>query len=243
VDQARNDLDYYLTEYRRQRDLLQSHVASQTSFDTALRNLRNARKRLASTEQQRSAIAANLDGSPERPIEQNPRYLEALAQRNEAARELDHAVVKAPFSGIVTNVPSIAPGKYLPVMGTAMYLVATDHVWVDANPKETELTFVRPGLPARITVDTYPDFHWQGVVESIGPAAAQEFALLPAQNTSGNWVKVVQRIPMRIRVDTGNGRHPVLRAGMSVGVEVDTGHSRGWPHFLTRWLGTRQDDR
>jgi membrane fusion protein (multidrug efflux system) len=133
----------------------------------------------------------------------------------------------------VTNVPSIAPGKYLPASTTAFYLVHADHAWVDANPKETELTYVRPGQSATVKVDAYPRLRWTGAVESVSPAAAQEFSLLPAQNTSGNWVKVVQRIPVRVRVDTAKSDLPPLRAGMSVEVEVDTGHRRGLPHFLT----------
>ena len=136
-----------------------------------------------------------------------------------------------------TAAPGIAPGKYLAASTTAFYLVATDHVWVDANPKETELTYVRPGQPVTVTVDTYPDVEWHGTVESISPAAAQQFSLLPAQNTSGNWVKVVQRIPMRVRVDTSDKGLPPLRAGMSVEVDVDTGHARGLPHFLTALFG------
>ena len=134
-------------------------------------------------------------------------------------------------------MPAIAPGKYLAASTTAFYLVATDHVWVDATPKETELTYVRPGQPVTVTVDTYPDAEWHGTVESISPAAAQQFSLLPAQNTSGNWVKVVQRIPMRVRVDTSDESLPPLRAGMSVEVDVDTGHARGLPHFLTALFG------
>jgi len=152
-----------------------------------------------------------------------------VAQRDEAARQLDHTVVKAPFAGIVTNVPAIAAGKYLQASMTAFYLVASDHVWIDSSPKETELTYVHPGQPVTVTVDTYPNVQWRGTVESISPAAAQEFSLLPAQNSSGNWVKVVQRIPMRVRVDTSDGKLPPLRAGMSVEVQVDTGHARGLP--------------
>jgi Cation efflux system protein CusB domain 1 len=109
------------------------------------------------------------------------------------------------------------------------------HCWV--SPKETELTYVRPGQPVTVMVDSYPDTQWDGTVESISPAAAQEFSLLPAQNTSGNWVKVVQRIPIRVRVDTSDEYQPPLRAGMSVEVDVDTGHARGWPHFLADMLG------
>jgi membrane fusion protein (multidrug efflux system) len=242
IQQAQHDIEYYATELHRQQDLLNAHVASQSTFDMARRNLQNAQGKLASLTQQLAAIAANLNGDPDGPVEQNPRYADAVAQRGEAARQLAHTVVTAPFAGIVTNVPSIAPGKYLAASTTAFYLVATDHVWVDANPKETELTYVLPGQPVTVTVDTYPDVKWKGTVESISPAASQEFSLLPAQNTSGNWVKVVQRIPMRVRVDTSDSDLPPLRAGMSVEVGVDTGHTRGLPHFLTSLLGSGAPD-
>jgi membrane fusion protein, multidrug efflux system len=238
IQQAQYDIEYYATELHRQQDLLNAHVASQSTFDMARRNLQNAQGKLASLTQQLAAIAANLNGDPDGPVEQNPRYSDAVAQRDEAARQLAHTVVRASFAGIVTNVPSIAPGKYLAASTTAFYLVATDHVWVDANPKETQLTYVLPGQPVTVTVDTYPDVKWKGSVESISPAASQEFSLLPAQNTSGNWVKVVQRIPMLVRVDTSDSDLPPLRAGMSVEVAVDTGHARGLPHFLTSLLGS-----
>jgi len=237
IKQAQDDIDYYDREFHRQQDLAAKNIASQQTFDAARRNWQNAQQKLASLNQQLAAIAANLNGDPNIPVEQHPRYRDAVAQRNEAARQLDHTVVKAPFAGIVTNVPSLAPGKYLQASPTPFYLVATDYVWVDSNPKETELTNVRPGQPVMVTVDTYPDVEWHGAVESISPAAAQEFSLLPAQNTSGNWVKVVQRIPMRVRLDTSNKNLPPLRAGMSVEVNVDTGHQRGLPQFLTALLG------
>jgi membrane fusion protein (multidrug efflux system) len=240
IKQAQYDIEYYDREFHRQQDLASRNIASQQTFDTARRNVQNAQQKVASLNQQLAAIAANLNGDPSIPVEQHPRYRGAVAQRNEAARQLDHTVVKAPFAGIVTNVPSIAPGKYLQASMTAFYLVATDHLWVDSNPKETELTYVRPGQPVTVAVDTYPDLQWHGTIESISPAAAQEFSLLPAQNTSGNWVKVVQRVPMRVRVDTSDKNLPPLRAGMSVEVDVDTGHARGLPHFVTAWLGGAQ---
>jgi membrane fusion protein (multidrug efflux system) len=233
ITQGQDDVKYYITELGRQQELLSAHVASQSTYDTAHRNLQNAQQKLASLDQQQAAIAANLNGDPQGPVEHNPRYLEALAQRDEAARQLAHTVVRASFAGIATNVPSIAPGKYLAASTTAFDLVSADHVWVDADPKETQLTFVRNGQRATVKVDTYPNTQWSGVVESISPAAAQEFSLLPAQNSSGNWVKVVQRIPVRLRVDTTDRNLPPLRAGMSVEVNVDTGHRRGLPHFLT----------
>jgi membrane fusion protein, multidrug efflux system len=235
--QTQTDVDYYTTEYNRQLTLFKSHVTTQAAVDSARRNLANAQQKLDAGQHQLVGVAANLSGDPDRPVEQQPRYRDALAQRDEAQRELNHAVVKAPFAGIVTNVTSIAPGKYLQASVTAFYLVATNDIWVDAQPKETELTWVKPGQPVTVTVDTYPNMSWRGTVQSISPAAAQEFSLLPAQNTSGNWVKVVQRVPMRVRVDTTDRKMPPLRAGMSAEVSIDTGHRRGLPHFLQALFG------
>jgi hypothetical protein len=127
---------------------------------------------------ERSCQIGYRDNAPDGPVEKNPRYLDALAQRDEAARQLAHTVVRASFAGIVTNVPSIAPGKYLPASTTAFFLVAADHVWVNADPKETELTYVHPGQPVTVTIDTYPDAEWDGTVASISPAASQEFAFV-----------------------------------------------------------------
>ena len=240
IQRAQDDVAYYDHEFHRQQYLSSQHVVSDETLDTARRSLQNAQQKQASLTQQLAAVAANLNGDPKLPIEQHPQYRDAVAERDEAARQLDHTIVKAAFAGIVTNVPAVARGKYLQASATAFYLVATDHVWVDANPKETELTWVRPGQPATVTVDTYPDVEWHGAVESISPAASQEFSLLPAQNTSGNWVKVVQRVPMRVRVDAGGKSLPPLGAGMSVEVEVDTGHRRGLPHFVEALFGWTQ---
>src|SRR5258708_37179409 len=123
IRQAQYDIDYYDREFRRQQELLRQSVASQSTFDTARRNLQNAQQKLASLNQQLAAIAANLHGYADGPVEQNPRYLDARAQGDEAARQLDHTVVKAPFAGIVTNVPSIAPGKSLGASATPFYLI------------------------------------------------------------------------------------------------------------------------
>jgi membrane fusion protein (multidrug efflux system) len=221
------------TNFNRQAILLRSNTVSQAIYDQAQATLETDKSKLESLHQQAQVQLARLSGNADIAVAQHPEYLQAKAHVDEAQRQLDHTVVKAPFAGTVTNVPSIAPGKYLAASTTAFYLVDGDHVWVDATPKETELTYVRPGQPVTVTVDTYPNAQWHGTVESISPAAAQEFSLLPAQNTSGNWVKVVQRVPMRVRVDSGDKSLPPLRAGMSVEVDVDTGHARGLPYFLT----------
>jgi membrane fusion protein, multidrug efflux system len=207
--------------YDRSAALLPSGTTSKATYDQARFTLEVDKNKLESLRQQAAVQLARLAGNPNIPATEHPQYLQAKAQVDEAQRQLDHTVVKAPFAGTVTNVPSIAPGKYLAASTTAFYLVDGDHLWVDATPKETELTFVQPGQSVTVTVDTYPDAEWRGTVESISPAAAQQFSLLPAQNTSGNWVKVVQRIPMRVRVETSDKNLPPLRAGMSVEVNVD----------------------
>jgi membrane fusion protein (multidrug efflux system) len=226
--------------YDRYATLVRTESISKANYDQARFTLEVDKNRVESLQQQAQVQLARLAGNADIPVTEHPQYLQAKSQVDEAQRQLDHTVVNAPFAGIVTNVPSIAPGKYLQASMTAFYLVAADHVWVYSNPKETELTYVRPGQPVTVTVDTYPDAEWHGTIESISPAAAQEFSLLPAQNTSGNWVKVVQRIPMRVRLDTSEKGRPTLRAGMSVEVDVDTGHRRGLPQFLTALFGRAQ---
>jgi len=235
AQQAQVDLDQ--VTYDRYAALVHSDTISKANYDQVRFTLELDKNKLESLRQQAAVQLARLAGNPNIPVTQHPQYLQAKAQVDEAQRQLDHTVVKAPFAGIVTNVPSIAPGKYLAASTTAFYLVNTDQVWVEATPKETELTYVRPGQPVTVTVDAYPDAQWHGTVASVSPAAAQQFSLLPAQNTSGNWVKVVQRIAMRVRVDASDKKLPPLRAGMSVEADVDTGHARGLPHFLAALLG------
>jgi membrane fusion protein (multidrug efflux system) len=231
IREAQVDVAYFTRDLERQRQLVARSFASQVSFDQSQRSLQSAQQKVASLTQQLAGIAANLNGDPEIAITQHPRYAEAVAQRDEAARQLAHAVVRAPMEGIATNVPSLQPGQYLAAATPAFSIVSARHLWIDANPKETELTNVRPGQPVTVTVDTYPGEAWHGTVESVSPASASSFALLPAQNSSGNWVKVVQRIPMRVSIEVPDGK-PQLRAGMSVEVDVDTGRARGLPLFL-----------
>lgn len=236
IAQARSDIEFYTTAFKRQQDLATKSIASQATYDSAKHDLDGAMQKLAQLESQLIGIAANLNGNPDAPIEDHPRYKDAVAARAEAARQLDHTVVKAPMDGVVTNVPSLQKGQYLADATNAFSLVSSDHVWIQANPKETELTWVRPGQKATVYVDTYPGAEWTGMVDSISPASAASFSLLPAQNTSGNWVKVVQRIAMRVKIDTPAGK-PQLRAGMSVVLDVDTGRARGLPSFITDLFG------
>jgi membrane fusion protein (multidrug efflux system) len=237
IDEQQVEVAYFQTEFARQQQLVSRNFASKAAFDQAQRSLDGARQKLGSLQAQLAGIAANLAGNPDIRPEDHPRFVDALAQRDEAARQLSHTVVRAPLAGIVTNVPSLQPGQYLTASTASMSVVSGDHVWVEANPKETELTNVRPGQKVTVTVDSYPGETWSGTVDSISPASGSSFSLLPAQNTSGNWVKVVQRIPMRIRIETPPDM-PVLRSGMSVEAEIDTGHARGLPQFVSNLFTT-----
>jgi membrane fusion protein, multidrug efflux system len=237
IDQAQKDVDFNMVNFKRQEQLVANNFTPRATFDAARNTLEGSQQKLASLQQQLAGLAANLNGDPDAPIENHPKYKDAIAARDEAARQLAHTIVRAPFAGIVTNVPSLQPGQYLAAAATAFNIVSTDHVWVQASPKETELTYVKPEQKVTVDVDTYPGERWAGRVDSISPASASSFSLLPAENTTGNWVKVVQRIPMRIIVDNAAGKPP-LRVGMSVEVNVDTGHARGFPNFLTDLFGS-----
>ncbi|MGL6645387.1 efflux RND transporter periplasmic adaptor subunit [Aeromonas caviae] len=162
------------------------------------------------------------------PVEQQPAYQEAAAELAKARLDLARTTIYAPANGIASQLPK--PGQYNLVGMTAMMLVETDTPWVEANFTETELTHVQPGQKVDISVDTYPDAHWTGVVESLSPATGSEFSVIPAQNATGNWVKIAQRVAVRIKLDE-MASGPTLRAGLSAITKIDTGHKRsllGW---------------
>jgi membrane fusion protein (multidrug efflux system) len=236
IEQAEADLPYFQTAFKRQQDLIATGAGTKAAFDTAQHDLESTKQKIAVAQAQAQASLAQLGGDPNQKIEDNPFYLQAKSGVDNAQRDLNDTTVRAPFDGVVTNVDAIQVGSYLQASQAAFSLVSSTHLWIEASPKETELTYTKPGQPATITVDTYPGVEWKGVVDSLSPASGSSFSLLPAQNTTGNWVKVVQRIPIRVRIDDMDGKPP-LRVGMSVTVDVDTGHTRGLPGFVTNLLG------
>jgi membrane fusion protein (multidrug efflux system) len=169
---------------------------------------------------------AKLAGNANIEVQDTPEYLSALAQLNNALRAQRHSVVRAPFSGTVTLTEQLQPGMFLPAGTAAFGEVSDTDIWITSQPKESQLTWVRDGQSVSITVDTYPGQTWQGVVESVSPASGSEFSILPAQNSSGNWVKVVQRIPVRVKIVSGPDLP--LRDGMSAEISINTNHHR---HF------------
>jgi membrane fusion protein (multidrug efflux system) len=211
--------------YDRYALLVKQRAVTQQETDDSRYKLAADQQAVSASESQARALLAKLNGNPNIATEDMPSFKQAQAQVAEAEREMAHSVVRAPYDGIVTQVNKLQPGMYLSASTAAFGLVSTDHVWVEAEPKETQLTYAKNGDHVNVSFDIYPNRIWQGTVESIAPATDQNFSLLPAQNSSGNWVKVVQRIPVRVRVDMKAG-DPPLRAGMSADIDIDTGHVR-----------------
>ncbi len=211
--------------YQRLAQLVRTGAAPRQQYDDARYKLDADREALTTAQMQAKSTLAKLGGKPDSPVDQMPAWQQAQAQVAEAQRQLDHATVRAPFAGTVTRVNKLQPGMYLAAGTPAFGFVSDQHMWVEAQPKETALTWARNGDHASVTIDAYPGRSWDGVVEDIAPATDQEFSLLPAQNSSGNWVKVVQRLPVRVRLDNRPG-DPPLSAGMSASVSIDTGHTR-----------------
>jgi len=229
AQQAKVNLDQ--VTYERDVALLKNNSVSRAEYDQARLNLDSDNARLESLSKLAQVQLRRLGGNPDLPVEEHPQYMQAKAQVDEAQRQLDHTVVRAPFDGVATQVDALQPGTYLVAQTAALTntgavaLVATNDLWIDANMKETDLTHVKVGDPVKFNVDTYPAHVFTGTVASIAPAAGSEFSILPPQNSSGNWVKVVQRIPVRIHVNP-TPEALKLRAGMSVTVSIDTGHRR-----------------
>jgi membrane fusion protein (multidrug efflux system) len=215
---AETDIDYAGRELARQQGVADRGLGTKSDLDAAQHTLDTARQRIPILRQRLAQLEAQLGGSPHPTVESHPAYRMVTAMLEKAELELERTVVRAPIDGIVSQVP--LPGDYAAPGTPLLAIVSNSNLWVEANFKETQLTHVKVGQPASIRIDTYPDLEIGGQVESISPATGAEFSVIPAQNASGNWVKVAQRIPVRIRLGSP-GREVALRAGMSAIVTVD----------------------
>jgi membrane fusion protein (multidrug efflux system) len=230
LELAKTDVRYAERDVEREQALADRDLGSESNLDAAKHTLDTARQQIPIIEQRLAQLKAQLGGQPHLSIENHPAYRTIKATLESAETDLERTVVRAPFDGIVSHVP--LEGAYAAPGTPVLSVVATDNLWVEANFKETQLTHVAVGQPVVIRFDTYKGREWHGSVQSISPATGAEFSVIPAQNASGNWVKVAQRIPVRIRLDEAPS-DVTLRAGMSAVVEIDTGYARPAPLFLS----------
>jgi len=232
--EAEDRIAFLTRQLERQEKLKEQGMSRADVYDEARHNLHVAQSRLKSIHESTNRVLAGLLGDPQLPAERHPRYLEAKAARDAAAVDLARTQVKAPTAGVVSNM-KLQVGEHVEKGAAVFSLIRAGPVWVEANFKETQLTHMHPGQIAQVVADAYPDIEWEAQVTTFAPATGAEGAILPPQNATGNWVKVVQRIPVLLEVKQA-ARREQLRAGMTVTVTVDTGHERGLPRVVQRMV-------
>jgi membrane fusion protein (multidrug efflux system) len=216
----------------RKSSLVKSNVGSQLDLDNSATALVTAQAQLQLVKQQNSTALNQLLGNPDLPLEQFPAYMQAKAAVDDAQRNLDLTTVRAPMNGVATQVDQIQLGRFV-MAGTPVFsVIDTSKPWVDANPKESDFTYVAVGQPVTVEVDAFPDHLFKGTVGSLSPGTGAQFAILPPQNATGNFVKVVQRVPVRIYFDSDDKYVRKLKAGMSAYTTIDTGHRRSLAALL-----------
>jgi membrane fusion protein (multidrug efflux system) len=222
---SKKNVDLKQRDVDRKTTLANTKAGSQFDLDTAVGALVTAQLMSQFTVQQYDTTLNQLLGNPDLPLEQFPEYAQAKAALDQAQRDLDHTTLRAPISGTATQVDNIQLGRFVAAGGPILSVVDDQTPWVDANPKETDITYLRVGQKATLDIDSFPDHTFKGTVVAVSPGTGAQFSILPPQNATGNWVKVVQRVPVRIAFDKDENTK-LLRSGMSVNVEIDTGHSR-----------------
>ena len=222
--EVESQAEYLGRQAIRQQALAAAGAASITKLEEAQNAATVARERVGVVKKRLARMRAALVGNPTIATDDHPLVREKLAERDSAALDLKRATIRAPIAGTAVNV-KLQPGEQVKAATPLFVIVAKTRPWVEANMKETDLTYVQPGQKANVVLDVYPDVTWQAEVESISPATGAEFAILPPQNASGNWVKVVQRLPVRVRLLPHQGEPP-LRAGMTATVTIDIGRQR-----------------
>ena len=231
-DLAQQGVDLKQRDVDRKTSLVKSNVGSQLDLDNAGTALVTASAQLQFLKQQLSSAKTQLLGDPDLPLDQFPPYAQAKAALAQAERNLDHTVMRAPMSGVATQVDQIQLGRFVVAGAPVFSVIDTSNPWVDANPKESDFTYVGVGQPVTIDVDAFPDHVFKGTVGSLSPGTGAQFAILPPQNATGNFVKVVQRVPVRIYFDKDDKYVQKLKAGMSAYTTIDTGHRRSLAALL-----------
>jgi membrane fusion protein, multidrug efflux system len=231
LQSARESAEFDEREYGRKKSLAASDYTPRAAYDRAETDLKVSRQRIASAEQQIANTVAALNGDPNIGIDRHPAVREAQAELDRARLNLSYAVVSAPDDGIVTKVDDLQVGDFVNTGAAVFSMLSSRSVWIEANFRETGLTNMRPGQEATIDVDVYPGRSFKAHVVSMSPGTGSDFAVLPPENATGNWVKVVQRLPVRLELDQTDPERPLF-SGISVTARVDTGYRRSWRHPL-----------
>lgn len=225
ADYAQQNVALKQRDVERKQALVAKAVGTQADLDTSIAALVTAQLQAQYAVQQKGDTFNQLLGDANLPIEKFPAYIQAKAALDQAERDLNHTMLRAPMGGTATQVDAIQLGRFV-TAGTPVFSVIDDSApWVEANPKETDITYLRVGQKVTLDVDSFPDHTFHGTVQSVSPGTGAQFSILPAQNATGNWVKIVQRVPVRIAFDADEDTRR-LRSGMSVNVSIDTKRNR-----------------
>jgi len=231
LQSARDAAAYDEREYDRKKALVVSDFTPRATFDRAETDFKVARQQVASIEQQIANTVAALDGNPDIEIDRHPTVRAVKAQLDRARLNLSYATVRAPDDGVVTRVDDLQIGSFVNPGAPVFSLLSSHRIWIEANFRETGLTHMHPGQEATIDVDAYPGHALKAHIVSMSPGTGSDFAVLPPENATGNWVKVVQRLPVRIELDKVDPNRPLF-SGISVTARIDTGYRRSWSHPL-----------
>lgn len=241
LEETRARISHLESQTERYRSLSKRGIAASAQYEEAAADLSAAKRRVATQQERVKEALISIGGDINRPVEKHPLYLAAAAARDQALLWLDYTRIIAPANGIVTAI-HLEQGEFVEKGEPIFALVDDRETWVEANLKETQLTHVHEGLKAEIEVDAYPGVTWQATVQGIAPATGAEFSILPPQNATGNWVKVVQRVPVRLRLLPNQDRPP-LRAGMTAHISIDTGRERKLLTEARAAIGIPRSDR
>jgi membrane fusion protein (multidrug efflux system) len=232
LELAERGMELKQRDVDRKQQLVNQKVGSQLDLDNSATGLVTAGAQAQFVKQNLSNAKAQLLGNPDLPMAEFPPYAQAKAQLDMAQRNLDHTVLRAPMDGVATQVEQIQLGRFVAAGTPVFSIIDVAHPWVDANPKESDFTYVAEGQPVTLDVDAFPNHVFKGRVGSLSPGTGAQFAILPPQNATGNFVKVVQRVPVRIYFDMDDPFVNKLKAGMSVYASIDTGHKRSLAGLL-----------
>ena len=221
---ARTRVVFAEREAARQKQLVAEGISSQAQYDQAELAAQTARQAIQTTNQQNASVQAQLSGDINAPLAQQPGVRAAQAALDRAQLNLGYTVVRAAQDGIVAKVDQLQVGDYVTAAKPVFSLAGT-HIWVEANFKENQLRYMRIGQPATIKIDAFPELALTAKLASFSPGTGNSFSILPPENATGNWVKVVQRLPVEFELDRVPTDVP-LHAGLSVEVTTDTGHQR-----------------